>query len=164
NGARPIAYLWARTVRCESPSCGAEIPLVRSFWLCKTPNRKYALRPAVRKGIGNPPRTDLEIFQPQNEAQVKRGTVRRAKATCLCCNSVLPPERVRAQLRGQRGGAEVIFDKKGNRTGGARMLAVVTQRRGESRSFRLPTPNDYAPCLQASKELENRTRNNKSWV
>ena len=35
DGARPIAYLWARTVRCEAPACGAEIPLVRSFWLSK---------------------------------------------------------------------------------------------------------------------------------
>src|SRR5512137_1995207 len=39
DGARPIAYLWARTVRCEAPNCGAEIPLVRSFWLCKKANR-----------------------------------------------------------------------------------------------------------------------------
>lgn len=44
DGARPIAYLWARTVRCEAPNCGAEIPLMRSFWLCKKPNRKRALR------------------------------------------------------------------------------------------------------------------------
>ena len=35
DGATPIAYLWARTVKCESPNCGAEIPLMRSFWLCK---------------------------------------------------------------------------------------------------------------------------------
>ena len=34
DGAKPIAYLWARTVRCEQPNCGAEIPLLRSFWLC----------------------------------------------------------------------------------------------------------------------------------
>ena len=26
DGAEPIAYLWARTVRCESPNCGAENP------------------------------------------------------------------------------------------------------------------------------------------
>lgn len=30
DGATPIAYLWARTVKCESPNCGAEIPLVSS--------------------------------------------------------------------------------------------------------------------------------------
>ena len=47
DGATPIAYLWARTVRCEAPECGAEIPLMRSFWLCKKPKRKWALRPTV---------------------------------------------------------------------------------------------------------------------
>ncbi|MFH1742771.1 MAG: DUF1156 domain-containing protein, partial [bacterium] len=44
DGATPIAYLWARTVKCESPNCGAEIPLMRSFWLCKKARRKRALR------------------------------------------------------------------------------------------------------------------------
>ena len=44
DGATPIAYLWARTVRCEAPNCGAEIPLMRSFWLCKKARRKRALR------------------------------------------------------------------------------------------------------------------------
>jgi putative DNA methylase len=44
DGAKPIAYLWARTVRCESPNCGAEIPLMRSFWLSKKANRRRALR------------------------------------------------------------------------------------------------------------------------
>ncbi|MCL6559985.1 MAG: DUF1156 domain-containing protein, partial [Firmicutes bacterium] len=47
DGAVPIAYLWARTVRCEAPGCGAEIPLLRSFWLCKKANRKRALRPII---------------------------------------------------------------------------------------------------------------------
>jgi len=31
----PIAYLWARTVRCENPNCGAEIPIYRAPWLAK---------------------------------------------------------------------------------------------------------------------------------
>jgi len=33
NGAVPIAYIWARTVRCEAPNCGAEIPLLKQMWL-----------------------------------------------------------------------------------------------------------------------------------
>jgi len=44
DGATPIAYLWARTARCETPNCGAEIPLVRSFFLSKKVNRRRALR------------------------------------------------------------------------------------------------------------------------
>ncbi len=26
DGSTPLAYLWARTVRCEGPGCGAEVP------------------------------------------------------------------------------------------------------------------------------------------
>ena len=43
DGSRPIAYLWARTVRCEGVGCGAEIPLVRVFWLSRNPKHKVAL-------------------------------------------------------------------------------------------------------------------------
>ena len=34
DGATPIAYLWARTIQCEGPGCGAEVPLIRNLlWL-----------------------------------------------------------------------------------------------------------------------------------
>src|SRR5438093_6692742 len=44
DGATPIAYLWARTIRCEGAGCGAEVPLMRSMWLAKTSKRSVALR------------------------------------------------------------------------------------------------------------------------
>ena len=52
DDATPIAYLWARTVCCEAPNCGAEIPLMRSFWLCKKVKRKRALRHRVERAPG----------------------------------------------------------------------------------------------------------------
>ncbi len=154
DGATPIAYLWARTVRCESPNCGAEIPLMRSFWLCKKPTRKRALRPKVVRPKGKPPCVEFEVFEPEGDGEVRTGTVTRAKASCLCCGIVLPPERVRAQLAEERGGAEVIFDGKGKRIGGARMTAVVTLKPGETgRHYRLPTDADYATVRKAQKRL-----------
>jgi adenine-specific DNA methylase len=156
DGATPIAYLWARTVRCESPNCGAEIPLMRSFWLCKKANRKRALRHKVVRSQDEPPRVEFEVFEPEADKEVPGGTVTRAKATCLCCNAVLPPERVRAQLAEQRGGAEAIFDSNGNRTGGARLRAVVTIHPGmQGRHYRLPNDNDYQAIWQAQKRLES---------
>src|SRR5437899_3331257 len=44
DGATPIAYLWARTVKCEGPGCGAAVPLIRSLWLAKKANRSVALQ------------------------------------------------------------------------------------------------------------------------
>ena len=157
DGATPIAYLWARTVRCEAPTCGAEIPLMRSFWLCRKPKRKRALRAKVvrpKDGPDGPPGVEFEVFEPEHDGQVRAGTVTRAKAACLCCGAVLPPERVRVQLCEQRGGADAIFDGNGKRTGGARMTAVVTLRPGETgRHYRLPTDADYAAVREAQARL-----------
>jgi len=154
DGATPIAYLWARTVRCEAPNCGAEIPLMRSFWLCKKTKRKRALRYEVHRPAGTTPRVELEVFEPRTDQEVPNGTVTRARATCLCCGTVLPPQRVRAQLAGERGGADVVFDDAGRRVGGARLSAVVTLRPAASgRYYRLPTEADYAAVRRARDRL-----------
>lgn len=100
------------------------------------------------------PRVEFEIFEPQSEKDVPPGTVNRAKATCLCCGTVLPPARVRAQLREQRGGADVVFDANGKRIGGSRLLAVVTVKPNEQgRHYRLPTDRDYVAVQKAMKRL-----------
>ena len=154
DGVTPIAYLWARTVRCEAPNCGAEIPLMRSLWLCKKNRRKRALRTSVRRDEGDTPRVEFGIFEPGGDKDVRGGTVTRAKATCVCCGAVLPPERVRVQLGAQRGGADVIFDKQGRRTGGALLLAVVTLKPGEKgRRYRLATERDYQTVSKANNRV-----------
>ena len=79
-----FAYLWARTVRCEAPNCGAEVPLLRSFWLCRKPKRKRALRYRVERRQDAPPVAQFEVFAPRTDDEVTVGTVARARATCLC--------------------------------------------------------------------------------
>jgi putative DNA methylase len=154
DGAQPIAYLWARTVQCEAPNCGAELPLMRSLWLSKKFNRRRALRPKILRSNDGAPRVEFEIFEPTQEAEVRGGTVTRARATCLCCGTVLMPERVRIQLAAQRGGADVIFDGRGQRVGGARLLVVVTLKPGEpGRHYRLPVEQDYATTYKAMQRM-----------
>ncbi len=109
DGSKPIAYLWARTVRCEAVGCGADIRLIRSFWLCKKANRRRALKLVKEpdpKHLHDPLNTlvshkgawRFEVFEPKSEAEVRGGTVKRGNAACPCCNIVLPVARVRAQL------------------------------------------------------------------
>ncbi len=47
NGETVIAWLWARTVKCPNPACGAEMPLISSFWLLRKQNREVWLEPEV---------------------------------------------------------------------------------------------------------------------
>jgi len=154
DGALPIAYLWARTVRCEQPNCGCEIPLLRSFWLAKKGKRKRALNLTVHRPKGQEPHVELKVFDAASEKDARAGTVSRAKATCPACNIVLGPDRVRAQLAEQHGGADVKFDADGRRRGGARLLAVVCVRPGETgRHYRGAGDGDYTVVFNARRRL-----------
>jgi putative DNA methylase len=158
DGSKPIVYMWARTVRCEQPQCGAEIPLIRSFWLRKKAGHRLALNFEVNKAKEDAPQIGFDIFVPESDREVPAATVTRARATCPSCNMVLSPDRVRIQLGAQRGGADVIFDANGKRVGGARLLAIVSTRSGEQgRRYRLATDRDYQVIFTAAKRLAQLT-------
>src|SRR5438477_8002677 len=112
DGATPIAYLWARTITCEGPGCGAEVPLMRSFWLAKTSSKSIALRI-----VPNPEKkcVDFEIVENAKARDVGEGTVRRGSAECPVCGYTTPVASVRRQLKERRGGAA-----------DARLLTVIT--------------------------------------
>lgn len=131
DGATPVAYLWARTIRCEGPSCGSEVPLIRSLWLAKKANRSVALQLVPRPPIK---RVDCRIIVKDAEGWVNQddpkdrievptfdGTVKRGSATCPCCGYTTPVDRIRIQLRERAGGAD-----------DARLLCVVTSHPGTS--------------------------------
>lgn len=145
DGATPIAYLWARTITCEGPGCGAEVPLIRGLSLAKRPNRSIAL-----KLIPKPAEkcVDFELIHDAKPANVKEGTVKRGSATCPCCGYTTPVASVRKQLKPRRGGAD-----------DARMFCVVTTKPTEQgRFYRLPTQRDLDAVKRAKEELERRKR------
>lgn len=156
DGARPIAYLWARTVRCEASNCGAEIPLVRSLWLCKKSDSRIALRYRIERLGNQPPRAVFEVFSPRTDAEVARGNLNNARATRLSCATTMDRDRIRVQLQQQRGGADVIFDETGGRIGGPLILAVVTQDPGlHRRQYRPAMMHDYLAVRAAQVALSN---------
>ena len=143
DGATPIAYLWARTITCEGPGCGAEVPLMRSLWLAKKEKRSVALRIVPKP---DKKRVDFEIIKEVRAQDVADGTVRRGSATCPCCGFTTPVKSVRRQLKARRGGAA-----------DARMFCVVTTRPGQrGRFYRLPTERDLEVVRRAAEELERR--------
>src|ERR1019366_1816735 len=74
DGAMPIAYLWARTIQCEGPGCGAEVPLIRSLWLGKKPHNSWSLRLVPNK---TQLRVDFEVVQGAKPVEVGQGTTQR---------------------------------------------------------------------------------------
>ena len=150
-----VGYIWARTLPCQNPACGVEIPLMRQFWLAKKGNKKaIALRPLTH-GPGRP--VDFEIVArgkqitgaegytpwPAADFDPTDGTVRRAVVTCPACGATIPAAETRRLFREGRGGQ--------------RMVAVVTTRAGlRGKFYRLPTEKDLAAFRDAAAALADR--------
>ena len=143
----PVGYIWARTVRCQNPACGAEIPLVRQTWLAKKGNKKvaYKLIPKGKK-VEFQIRKDERIdFDPET------GTVSRAKVVCPCCGSGLSDKEVRKQFQDGKAGQ--------------RMIAVVLHHpKRTGKTYRLATEKDLEIFREAEKYLvEKRQELMEKW-
>ncbi|MDI6869690.1 MAG: DUF1156 domain-containing protein [Coprothermobacterota bacterium] len=146
DGSIPLAYIWARTIRCEGPECGAEVPLVGLLWLSRKEKQRVALR---YRGDKKGKLVTFEIFEPKSENAVQSPIAKRLSATCPVCGYTTPYKRVREQIRVKGGG---IKD--------ARMIAVITVMPNGKRGFRLAMPEDMAVARKASEELARRQARN----
>jgi len=143
DGSVPVGYIWARTIPCQNPACGAEIPLMRQFWLAKKDKKKVSLYPyiagkevkfkIVGDGYGSIPRD----FNPEN------GTVSRAVATCPVCGGTIDDKTTRQLFQSGKSGQ--------------RMVTVVTNKAGTNgKKYRLPSVKDLLTFQKAEEYLNEK--------
>lgn len=75
--ATPIAWIWARTVKCPNPACGAEVPLARSFDLSTKKGKEVHVE--LKYDRGKPE------FHVDSGISHHEGTVSRKGAICPHC-------------------------------------------------------------------------------
>jgi putative DNA methylase len=95
--ATVIAWLWARTVKCPNPACGAQMPLMRSFWLSTKAKKKAWVEPIV-----NVDSKTIRLEVRTGEGTPREGTVNRRGAECLVCQTPVPFGYIRAEGRADR--------------------------------------------------------------
>ena len=101
--ATVIAWLWARTVRCPNPACGAEMPLVRSFALSTKKSKQAWVEPVV-----DPTAKTVSFKVKTGTGVPPEGTVGRQGARCLVCSGNVPFDHVRSEGREGRLGARLM--------------------------------------------------------
>jgi len=147
----PVGYIWARTIPCQNPSCGAEIPLMRQFWLAKKSNKKVALYPYVEgKEVRFRIVGDGYVDMP-TDFNPSKGTVKGAIATCLVCDSTVDAKTTRRLF--QEGKA------------GEKMVAVVLHHpKKKGKFYRVASEKDMEVFRQAEEELNRKVEElRKKW-
>jgi adenine-specific DNA methylase len=151
DGSIPIAYIWARTVPCQNPSCEVEIPLMGQFWLGKKGSRKVSLYPFLDHGkiefkiVGSGYEKIPDDFNPGN------GTVHKAIVKCPSCGFIIDSNTLRS----------LFLQRKTNQ----RLIAVVLREKGlRGKKYRIANETDKA-IYQSAKSLliEKRAFLSKEW-
>lgn len=75
--ATVIAWLWARTVKCPNPVCGAEVPLVHSFDLSKKKDKERHVEIHYD--------SNKKLYFSVENGTSGKGTIGKGKAICPCC-------------------------------------------------------------------------------
>jgi putative DNA methylase len=144
DGWIPVGYIWVRTIPCLNPTCGAEIPLTKQFWLSKK-NKKVAYRPVVDK---KEKRIDFEILNGEELIENKgfdpnRGTVTRGDVECLVCGQVTKAADTR------RLASEGQMDQ--------RMVAVILHHQDQpGKRYRIANQNDLEDFRSSIAELNRK--------
>jgi putative DNA methylase len=140
DGSIPVGYIWARTLPCQNPACGAEIPLMRQTWLAKKDKRKIALKLIPDHKAR---RVEVEIVGANGEPidfDPEEGTVSRAHVRCPLCGGTIDDETTRRLFREGKSGQ--------------RLMAVVLHHPNRpGKTYRLPTERDLAAFRAAEAAL-----------
>jgi adenine-specific DNA methylase len=119
KGKKPIAYYWARVGTCSNPSCRAEVPLLKGFYLANTNNKQIYLKPIIN---GN--KIDFAIGKGKFDEE---GWLSRGNLRCPSCQNTTDVKQIKEQS--MNGGLS------------ERMLAVIVEGRN-SKDYRLPTEHE----------------------
>ena len=132
---RPIAWIWARTVRSPDPSAkGAMVPLVSSFLLSAKPGRQSWIEPSIEPGLPDGYTVLVRTGQlsPSEIERAKRGTkAGKGNFVCLLTGSAISEKYLREE--GEAGRL------------GTRLLAIVVE--GDKGRLYLPPDRDLQPPI-----------------
>jgi putative DNA methylase len=101
--ATVIAWLWARTVLCPNPACGARMPLIRSFALSTKAGKRAWVRPTVDHAARTV-KFDVVI----GDDTPPEGTKQPRRSRCLFCSGTMTDAQLRGQAR-EHGLSAVAF-------------------------------------------------------
>ena len=112
--ATVIAWLWARTVLCPNPACGARMPLIRSFALSTKAGKKAWVNPKVDHAART---VRFEVVL--GDGLPPEGTKQPRRSRCLFCGEIIADAQLRGQARDHGIGAlafAVVIDHNDTRT------------------------------------------------
>ena len=131
------AYYWARTVKCSNPSCQAEVPMLKQFYLANTKQKRIYLNPII-----NGTSISFEIKNGNADHLTPFLKGKECSLECPCCGSITSGKIVKEQSKLHNTGE--------------RLLAVIRES-SRGKIYSLPSKEEFEVCSIKFDSLDKPT-------
>ena len=119
GGDTSVGYITARTIECQNPKCGVEIPLMANFQFVNRQSKKVSAYPWVKNKsikfriVGDGYDKIPDDFAPTS------GTISKGRVVCIACHTVVDPDTLKSLFwKGESYDKQIIvIISKKNSTG-----------------------------------------------
>jgi putative DNA methylase len=139
---KQVSSIWCWVIKCQNPTCGADLPLINDFWLCKkikkSPIKKIAFFPESKnkiisfKLVGDGYEKIPEDFDPSKGTQKE----------CLACGRRHKLQEIR----------KIFLESKAKQ----RLLVVIFKSKTSGKYYKIADDNDYDLFLKSEKYLKQK--------
>ena len=154
KGNKPVAYYWARTATCSNPSCRAEVPMLKQFYLANSGKKTVFLCPQItNQEIG------FKLENGQYDEKDLAGWNYRGNITCPCCGNTTTVEQIKKDFK-KYGINEVL-------------IAGIYETSNDGKDYQILEKNYFDSVYSESREIirpsermevkNNRNFNTPSW-
>lgn len=134
KGNKPIAYYWVKVGTCSNPSCKAEVPLLKQFYLCNTKTKHVHLKPTI---------IDKQInFEIKNGKYEEEGWLSRGNLFCPVCKNTTDVKTLKAQFVAGKATEKI--------------MAVIWNGK-DGKVYKQPTADEISILSQTPKNVEKPT-------
>ena len=143
TSAVPVAFLWARTIKCPNPQCGIEVPMLQTSMVFSSGENATILG---LKSIANRLVITHQVVSRPSDDETA-GTLGRNSALCPHCQATIQKS---------------ALEKIGKTCGFGQVLTAVIEEDGSGKKCRRPEPEDYEAYHRASQLLTSLRKEGKA--
>ena len=127
----PVTWLWARTIPCNNPACGIQMPLLSTLQLQKNQREEHWINPTVDSKSGS---VSWKVQNGRGSIEVSQ-TASKKGGICIACGTPVRPQYIRDKFKANEMGYQ--------------MLAIVASD-GSRKVYLTPTKKDMDAASKAN--------------
>jgi len=139
EGKTQVGYLWARTILCEGPNCGYEVPIIRNQKISENKKNETTVEFSYENK-----QLKTKLLFGRDASKIDGGTSKRSSVTCPRSECGYTTKRKNVEIQSKKSGFGFL------------LYAVCVRDKNGVKKYRDPTARDFQILDKVNIEIEKK--------